>query len=124
MARILLVDDNPELLEVQRTVLRHVGHEVVTAGYGKEAFRMAEHSTFCLLITDIIMPEVDGLDLILALRHRQPRLKIIAITGGGRMEPAGYLDIAKKLGAARTLAKPVTGGQLLSAVASVLGGKE
>jgi CheY-like chemotaxis protein len=121
MARILLVDDNAELLAMESMVLRHVGHEVVTAGSGKEALVEAQKSTFCLLITDVVMPEMNGLDIIMDLRRRQPLLKIIAVTGGGEMNAVSYLNVARKLGATRTLAKPVSGGQLLSAVTGVLG---
>jgi CheY-like chemotaxis protein len=120
MAKILLVDDNFDLLEIQRIVLGHAGHEVVTARDGKEALWEAGRATFSLLITDVIMPEVDGLDIIIALRHRQPDLKIIAVTGGGQMNAINYLEIARKLGAVGTLAKPVSGPRLLEAVASAL----
>lgn len=121
MARILLVDDNAELLAMESMVLRHVGHEVVTAGNGKEALQEAQQSTFSLLITDVVMPEMNGLDIIMALQRRQPLLKIIAVTGGGEMNAVSYLSVARKLGATRTLTKPVSGGQLLSAVTGVLG---
>ena len=120
MAKIFLVDDNAELLAMESMVLRHVGHEVVTAGNGREALLEAQKSTFCPLITDVVMPEMNGLDIIMDLRRRQPLLKIIAVTGGGEMNAVSYLSVARKLGATRTLAKPVSGRQLLSAVTGVL----
>lgn len=121
MARILLVDDNAELLHMQDLVLTDAGHEVVTASNGSEALRIAGLSTFGLVITDVLMPEMDGLEIIMVLRKRAPGLKIIAVTGGGKMNASNYLDFAKSLGAARTLTKPVTGRQLLQTVNSVLG---
>jgi DNA-binding response OmpR family regulator len=120
MANILLIDDNPGLLKMQVEFLRHAGHGVTTAANGKEGVQLGRSRPFDLLITDIIMPEKDGIEVIVELRRAIPRMKIIAISGGGRIGPSDYLDLAHKLGAATTLTKPFSGKDLVDAVAALL----
>jgi DNA-binding NtrC family response regulator len=121
MATILIADDNVDLLHVQCEVLRYAGHEVVTATTGKEALRQARSRNFDLVITDIVMPDGDGIETIVEVRRRHPGTKIIAISGGGRISAGDYLPVAEKLGAAGTIAKPISAGQLLALVDRVLG---
>jgi DNA-binding response OmpR family regulator len=122
MAKLLLVDDNQELLGIQGEFLRMSGHEVLTAANGGEALAHAARETFDLVITDIIMPDKDGIEVIVALRKNMPALKVIAISGGGRLNAKDYLSIARKLGASATLAKPFSGSELVATVAQVLAG--
>jgi DNA-binding response OmpR family regulator len=122
MAKLLLVDDNQDLLGMQGEFLRMSGHEVETAVNGHEALAHAARGNFDLVITDIIMPSKDGIELIVALRKSQPSAKIIAISGGGRLNAKDYLGIAQKLGAAATLAKPFSGSDLVATVERVLAG--
>jgi DNA-binding response OmpR family regulator len=122
MAKLLLVDDNQDLLGMQGEFLRMAGHEVETAVNGDEALSLANHGNFDLMITDIIMPSKDGIEVILALRKSHPSAKIIAISGGGRLNAKDYLGIAQKLGAAATLAKPFSGSELVATVERVLAG--
>lgn len=121
MARILLADDNADLLLLQYEALSDAGHCVTTASSGSETLKKFRQGAFDLVITDIVMPDGDGLETIVALRNRHPDTKIIAMSGGGRISSDGYLPVAEKLGASRTLAKPVTPGQLLDMVDLVLG---
>ena len=121
MARILLVDDNADILKTYGDVLRRAGHEVVTAANGNEALRLAEQSAFDLVITDLVMPDKEGIETIMALRNRTPTLKIIAMSGGGLGNAKDYLPIARYCGAAQTLAKPVSASELRTAVTTVLG---
>ncbi len=116
MAKILLVDDNVELLKMQCIVLRRAGHDVTTAISGCEALWETKQNTFDLVITDIVMAEMDGLEFITTLRHRAPDLKIIATTGGRSYG----LELAKNLGIAQTLTKPVSGRHLLETIDAVL----
>jgi len=120
MARILLIEDNAPLLAMERAVLTAAGHEVVPATNGKEALLIFADASFDLVVTDVVMPEKDGLETISHLRRKYPTLKIIAVSGGGRVEAGDYLVMARKLGAAQTLAKPFTGEQLIKAVDKVL----
>lgn len=121
MARILLADDNLDLLVIQREVLSDAGHNVATATTGREAVRKARHHVFDLVITDIVMPDGDGLETIVHLRKRHPGTKIIAMSGGGRLGAENYLPVAEKLGASKAVAKPVTARQLVAMVDQVLG---
>jgi CheY-like chemotaxis protein len=119
MAKILLVDDNPGLLAMQRGLLERGGHVVTTATNGKEAVERAQRESFELLITDLVMPEKEGIETIIELHRKFPAMKIIAISGGGRINAKDYLDLAGKLGASKTFSKPFSGKDLLAAVASL-----
>lgn len=120
MATILLVDDNAGLLKMQSEFLRHAGHAVTTAVNGKEALRLTQDQVFDLVVTDLVMPEKEGIETIIELRRKIPTMRIIAMSGGGRVDAKDYLLLAQKLGAAKTLAKPFSGKELVDAIASVL----
>ncbi|MCH8036471.1 MAG: response regulator [Proteobacteria bacterium] len=116
MARILIIDDEDELRSMLRRMLEQAGHEVTEAVNGAEGIELYERDRPDLIITDIIMPEKEGVETIIALRRADPDLPIIAISGGGRLEATDFLTMARKLGARRTLAKPFRRDQLLEAV--------
>ena len=120
MAKILVVDDNNELREMTSRVLRNAGHIVTGATNGNEATRLVQDNTFDLVITDLVMPEKDGIETIMELHRKIPALKIIAMSGGGLIAPENYLVFAQQLGAAQTLAKPFPRDELLAAVDRVL----
>lgn len=121
MPRILLIDDDEAVRLVLRTSLELMGHEVEVAGNGREGLGKALAEKFDLVITDLIMPEKEGIETIQELRRRRPALKIIAMSGGGRGNAADYLPLAGLLGASRTLAKPFSHEDLARAVQEVLG---
>ena len=121
MARILIVEDDAGLLKALTQHLTRAKHQVTTAVNGVEALRLADDAcSFDLVITDLIMPEKEGLETIIELRQKFPALKIIAMSGGGLMSPGQSLAMAAHLGAIQTLAKPFSAPQLLAAVAGVL----
>jgi DNA-binding response OmpR family regulator len=120
MAKILLVDDNNDFREMLGRVLGNAGHIVTHAANGNEAMRLVQDNAFEVVITDLIMPEKEGIETIMELRRKIPALKIIAMSGGGFNAPEIYLNLARKLGAVQTLVKPFSGTELLAAVASVL----
>lgn len=120
MARLLLIDDDPALLSLLRRTLERAGYEVVTAPNGREGLQRLTTGPFDLLITDIVMPEMEGLELILKLRQSHPALRIIAISGGGQLRPASYLNLARLSGAMTVLAKPFELEELLAAVQKLL----
>ncbi len=120
MSRILLVDDHVEFLNIQRELLEDAGHSVVTATNGIKALAAVEAEEFDLMITDIIMPGKEGLEVILELRRRHPLLKVMAMSGGGMVGASSYLDLAERFGALHTLEKPFTATKLMDAVTLVL----
>jgi CheY-like chemotaxis protein len=126
MANILVVDDNAELREALLDVLGAAGHTVITAGNGTKAVELVETKGIALVVTDLFMPEREGIETIIELRRRYPRLRIIAMSGGGggrvgeALAPERNLQMARKLGATATLAKPFTPQQLTDAVTAVL----
>ncbi len=117
MARIIVVDDEPAMCVTLSATLRQVGHEVRVAHNGNEAVALSQEGVVDLMITDIHMPERDGLSTIRELRRGYPQLKIIAITGSSLDE---YLRWARSLGADLVLAKPFSSQAILEAVARLL----
>ncbi len=120
MARILIIDDEPNLRSMLRRMLHQAGHQVSEASNGAEGIKLYKQDQPDLIITDILMPEKEGIETILALHRSDPDLPIIAISGGGRSGGADFLCIAEKLGARHTLSKPFRGDQLLGAVSESL----
>lgn len=120
MAKILVLDDELSILLMIKKMLEKAGHEVSLALNGKEGLELFEKDRPDMLITDIIMPEKEGLETIFELRRKYPELKIIAISGGGRISPDGYLPGAKLLGADMTFQKPLDQKEFLQAVSQLL----
>jgi CheY-like chemotaxis protein len=120
MARILLIDDEVRLRKTIRLALQSMGHHVVEARHGAEALELIGEAVVDLVLTDLIMPEKDGLETIEVLRRQYPDVKIIAMSGGSVISASDYLKLAEGLGAARVLAKPFSHDELRLAVESVL----
>jgi DNA-binding response OmpR family regulator len=120
MSKILVLDDEPSILLMIKKMLEKAGYEVIIASNGKEGMRLFDKENPDMVITDIIMPEKEGLETIFELRRMHPDLKIIAISGGGRISPDGYLPGAKLLGANMVFQKPLVQKEFLAAVASLL----
>lgn len=120
MAHILIVDDDASVRASLTRVLQAAGHEVSGAANGREAIRLSASTQPDVVVTDINMPEMDGIELLLALHEVRPGLPVIAISGGGRLEPELLLDSADLLGAVTSLAKPFEPEQLIAAVTDAL----
>ena len=120
MALILIIDDEPQIRSMLKIMLERDGYEVAEAPDGIEAIRIYRQNPADLIITDLIMPNKDGIGMIIDLKKEYPDVKIIAMSGGGLNKPEGYLKGAKKLGAACTLTKPIDRDELLRAVIDVL----
>lgn len=120
MARILIIDDETQIRSMLRLMLERVGYEVFEAADGMEGIRQYRDNPTDLIITDLIMPNKDGIGMMIELKKEFPRVKIIAMSGGGVNRPEGYLDGAKKLGATRTLTKPIDRDKMLNAVKETL----
>lgn len=120
MARILIIDDEPQIRSMLRLMLERGGYEVAEAPDGVEGIRQYRENPADLIITDLIMPNKDGIGMIIALKKEFPQVKIIAMSGGGVNRPEGYLDGAKKLGAECTLTKPIDRDEMMAAVKDTL----
>jgi len=120
MARILVIDDDDQVRRMLRMMLETKGHEVLEANNGKEGLRLHRTTHPELAITDMLMPEMDGVELMLALRSEAPQLKIIAMSGGGRYKQTEALDVAGPLGAFATIAKPFGFDAMLDLVTRAL----
>ena len=116
MKRILVIDDEELMLTYLRDLLEAEGYEVITAANGAEGLALYETDPVDLVITDIIMPVKDGLDTILELKKQSPDLPVIAISAGGNIPKERYLAVASYMKNTKTLAKPFTRDQLISAV--------
>ncbi len=121
MPKILLADDDHQVRDMLKLTLERAGHEVVEAKDGVQAVRLYDPATIDLVITDIVMPEKEGIETIMELRGGDPAVKIIAISGGGRINPDDYLNWARRFGVKHTFTKPVDRQQLLEAVDELMG---
>lgn len=122
MARILIVDDEENITKIVEEMLTIKGHQVVCAANGYEALKIIERQILDLVITDIIMPEMDGYELVLKLRKQQNSPKIIAMSGGSfNQDSAALLNNAHLMGANKILQKPFDSVTLHDAIIEVLG---
>lgn len=120
MARILLVDDNDEVRRAMGRVLSRLGHDVIPAADGRQALKALAGDPCDLVLTDINMPEMDGIELIMALREGWPKVPVIAVSGGGLVPKELLLANAEVLGVVSTLSKPVGFDELQEAVNGAL----
>lgn len=120
MSAILVIDDDPSVRQVVSEMLKQAGHEVTMAENGREALGMLAGHRFDLVITDLIMPEQEGIETIQEIRRHNEHLPIVAISGGGRLGPGDYLQTARFIGADATLAKPFGRQELLATVDTLL----
>jgi CheY-like chemotaxis protein len=120
MPRILVVDDDAALRRITERMLTDAGHEVTTATDGLEALRLLKESPFDLMITDLIMPGMEGLQLLREVRGLKVRPTVLVMSGGGHVSGTEYLEMARLFGAAATLSKPFTKQGLIESVERVL----
>ncbi len=119
---ILLVDDAPDTLEVMAQCLRADGHDVTCAAGGREAISLVQDRSFDLVITDLLMPDSDGMEVLMAVRRYLPTARTIAMTGGGEYFPARQLlSLGSALGADEQLTKPFSRADLCDAIDRVYG---
>jgi CheY-like chemotaxis protein len=120
MARILIVDDDRQVRTMLRATLEREGYEVREAGDGREAIAMYSESPDDVVLADLIMPEMEGIETIIALRRDHPEAKIIAMSGGGHVGPQSYLSSAKQCGAHFAFTKPIDRDELLGAIRTLV----
>ncbi len=116
MRRILVIDDEDQIRAMLRQALESSGHEVLEANNGEEGVRIYQKQPADLVITDILMPEKEGLESIRELRGLDPAVRVIAISGGGRFHTMDVLGLARMLGARRTFWKPFDLAKVVAAV--------
>lgn len=119
MAHILLIEDDELYRNMLAHFLRRAGHHVIEARDGLEGMNQFQSKPADVVITDIVMPEQEGLETIRQLHARRPELNIIAISGAGAESPL-YLKIAEKLGASCVIEKPFQPRDLVAAVEGML----
>jgi DNA-binding NtrC family response regulator len=120
MARVLVIDDDPVTREMLIELMENQGYDPSGADNGRVGLDLHREDPFDIVITDIIMPEMEGLETISQLRQVTPDLKIIAISGGGQVFSKDYLQIAGRIGAERTFKKPLDLKALVIAVKEML----
>jgi DNA-binding response OmpR family regulator len=120
MAPILVIDDDPQINSLLQEVLEFEGYQVITAQRAIEGLQYLEATTFDLVITDVLMPDKEGLETIREMRQRFPQTKIIAISGGLTKSGVDVLELAKRLGANSVLSKPFDVQDLIKSVRQLL----
>ncbi len=123
MASILIIDDEKMLRRAHASTLERAGHTTLEAATGREAIQIIRHNPPDVVLTDIFMPDQDGLEVIMVVRKELPALKIIAMSGAYPEAPL-YLDIARKLRVEETLRKPFTPEQMMTALDNALKGNK
>lgn len=120
MARILVIDDDDAMRPMLQRMLERLGHDVQTEPNGAAGMKRARDWKPDLIITDLMMPEKDGMEAIVEIGRLSAPPRIIAMSGGGRLRPESLLDMARKLGASYTLTKPFSRDELKVALDHVL----
>lgn len=113
---VLIIEDDEFVKNMLKQTFERAGYEVSTASNGRIGIKLYQRKPFNVVITDLIMPDMEGIETITHLRKIDPAVKIIAISGGGRNRPDDYLHLASKLGAIHTFTKPVDRNALLETV--------
>lgn len=124
MATILLVEDDELVRDMLAQLLERAQYKVICANDGEDASRILKSVHPDVMITDIVMPKKSGITLITEAKEEQPEIEIIAISGGGRLDPVGYLDLSEQVGAAASFEKPIDNAALLLALDLILKGRK
>jgi len=120
MKSVLVVDDEPGMRELVKHLLINAGYHVLEASNGKHAMEFLKNESPDLVITDIIMEEMDGVEIIMEIRENYPDIKIIAMSGGSKISSEDYLESAADLGADRVFAKPFALSDMLTAIKELI----
>lgn len=120
MTKILIIDDEEPIRKMLRILLEKNGYEVMDANNGNQGIELFKEHGPDIIITDLIMPEKEGLETIREIKKINPDMKIIAMSGGGVVDPDGYLNMAKTFGAQYSFVKPVNNDELLLAIKEIV----
>ena len=119
-AKLLVVDDERQIRHMFRYLLEKEGYEVAEASDGEAALDLIRENHYDLIIMDLIMPKREGIETLVKLRKEYKDMKIIAISGGGKMGPENYLLLAERCGASYTFTKPIDNNELLEKISELL----
>lgn len=119
--RILVIDDDEAVRDSIATILIAAGYDVATADDGRKGYESCLEDRPDLIITNILMPGQEGIETIIQIRKSCPGIRIIAMSGGGRTKSGSFLELAKRLGADRSLEKPFEFDVLIDAIEGCLG---
>lgn len=120
MANVLIIDDDPEVLSLFAEALNDAGHTVHQASNGVEGLSQIEAAKPDVVVVDIFMPEMDGIETILNIRHANPGMRVVAISGGGQSRNFAFLDTSPDMGADLTLHKPILPDELIGHIETCL----
>ncbi len=120
MSHIIVIDDDCQVRLMLKKMLESEGYRVTVASNGNEGIKSQRDNPADLIITDLIMPEKEGIETISELKQEFPDIKIIAMSGGGKNEPGVYLHAAKIIGAIHTFHKPIKKDELLGTIKSLI----
>jgi DNA-binding response OmpR family regulator len=120
MTNILIIEDEPLIQHFFKTCLEDEGFDVYCADDGEAGLDIYRQFDFDLVITDMVMPNKEGVETIFELKHECPNVKIIAVSGGGLLDPSRYLALAKAQGVEKILQKPIKKCELVSSVQEIL----
>jgi len=120
VAHICLIEDTELIRETLKRILEKLGHTVRPATNGREGLELCSAMKFDVVITDIIMPEVEGIEVLRTIKKESPTTRVIAMSGGGRVGNMDFLKIAESLGADAILYKPVTKAEFMQALETCL----
>lgn len=121
MRKIMVVDDEIQIRNMLKMFLEKHGYQVTVAEEGKQALRLLREAHCDLMMLDIIMPGMEGLETLMALRKTHPELKVIMMSGGGKALSMSFLPTALKLGAVKSFSKPFVLQEVLEAVEELIG---
>lgn len=121
MKKILIIDDDKEVLKMLTNLIGRAGYATLSARDGEEGLKLFHQENPDLVVTDLIMPNKEGLEVIMEIRKSLHSPKIIAISGGGKLTPESYLPLAERLGADHVLEKPFLPSNLIKIICSLLG---
>lgn len=120
MAKILVIDDDADFRSMICSLLSRSGYSVIEAEDGEKGLKTCAAESPDLVVTDIVMPNQDGIGTIMSLHKKSPEIKIIAVSGGGLGKPDDYLEMAQQLGANMVFPKPIINSEFLKAVKELL----
>jgi DNA-binding response OmpR family regulator len=120
LATVLVIDDDPAMVESLALMLEDHGFRVLTAIGGVRGLQVFREQGPAAVLTDILMPEQDGIGAIMTMRRERPAVKIIAVSGAGRIGKSDFLTVARKLGADATFEKGQNAGELVELLKAVL----
>ena len=121
MARILVIDDEPAIRKTIGNMLRVMKHEVLEAENGQIGVETARLKAPDMVITDMIMPQKEGIETIIEIKRNHPDMKVIAVSGGGRIKKVDILEIARRAGADAAIVKPFSLADLQKTIETLLG---